>query len=65
MRWKCKICTLENEPYNYYCDACNSPNPRKDEIKNKPGQVTANREVGDGLQVQETNYWEFVNKAVR
>ena len=26
-RWKCGVCTLENEALNYFCDACNSPSP--------------------------------------
>jgi len=26
-KWKCGVCTLENEALNYFCDACNSPSP--------------------------------------
>ena len=28
-RWRCTVCTLENEPLSFYCDACNSPGPAK------------------------------------
>ena len=29
LRWKCVVCTLENEALNYFCDACNSPSPEQ------------------------------------
>lgn len=28
-KWKCVVCTLENDPLAYYCDACNSQSPFK------------------------------------
>jgi len=28
-RWRCVVCTLENEPLAYYCDACNTQSPLK------------------------------------
>ena len=27
--WHCVVCTLENEPLAYYCDACNTQSPLK------------------------------------
>ena len=27
--WNCVVCTLENEPLAYYCDACNTQSPLK------------------------------------
>jgi len=35
-KWKCIVCTLENDPLAYYCDACNSQSPHKMEIELKP-----------------------------
>ena len=43
MKWKCGVCTLENEPLNYFCDACNSPNPRQDARKNKTKEEVVTR----------------------
>jgi len=37
-KWKCIVCTLENDPLAYYCDACNSPSPFKMDIELKPVQ---------------------------
>jgi len=37
-KWKCIVCTLENDPLAYYCDACNSQSPFKMEIELKPVQ---------------------------
>jgi len=37
-KWKCIICTLENDPLAYYCDACNSPSPFRMEAQLKPVQ---------------------------
>jgi len=50
-KWKCVICTLENEAMAFYCDACNSENPIKDEKvqkqteKKAEGPKTAVKEV--------------------
>jgi len=35
-KWKCIVCTLENDPLAYYCDACNSESPHKMKIELKP-----------------------------
>ena len=42
-RWKCRVCTLENEPLNYFCDACNSPNPLQEAKKNKKKEEVVTR----------------------
>ena len=58
-KWKCKICTLENEAFNYYCDACNSPSPVKDGVKHGgDGQ-----EAGDKMKNEDMRI--MVNKIVR
>ena len=62
LKWKCKICTLENEQFNYYCDACNSPSPRKDELQN-PGHPV--NKVANVLKLEHTDYWVLVNRVVR
>lgn len=60
LKWRCKVCTLENEPFNYYCDACNSPSPRRDENRknSEAGDVVANRNDNEELRL-------LVNKIVR
>ena len=62
LKWKCKVCTLENEQFNYYCDACNSPSPRKDELQNSGHPIN---KVANVLKLENTDYWEVVNKVVR
>jgi len=37
-KWKCIVCTLENDPLAYYCDACNSQSPHKLEIEMRPAK---------------------------
>ena len=59
MKWKCKTCTLENEPFNYYCDACNSPNPRRDKTRK-----SSNQDDKVAL-IQNPEFWLLVNKVVR
>lgn len=59
MKWKCKICTLENEPFNFYCDACNSPNPRKEGVTNGV------EEAGPADKMKNEDMWIMVNKIVR
>ena len=60
LKWRCKICTLENEPFNYYCDACNSPSPRRDENRknSEAGDVVANKNDNEELRL-------LVSKIVR
>ena len=61
LRWRCKVCTLENEPLNYYCDACNSPNPRKNDkernVALQPGNVVTN--------ITNNDNWVLISKIVR
>lgn len=59
LRWKCKICTLENAAFNYYCDACNSPKPRKDGGKQGGGA----KEVDDKMKNEDMRI--MVNRIVR
>ena len=59
MKWKCKTCTLENEPFNYYCDACNSPNPRRDKTRKDSNQDE------NVAATQNPDMWLVLNKAVR
>ena len=59
MKWKCKTCTLENEPFNFYCDACNSPNPRRDKTRKD-----SNQDENAG-QTQNPDMWLLLNKVVR
>ena len=42
-RWKCRICTLENEPLSYFCDACNAPNPVQEAKKNRNKEEVVTR----------------------
>ena len=58
-KWKCKTCTLENEPFNFYCDACNSPNPRRDKTRKD-----SNQDENVAL-TQNPDMWLVLNKAVR
>ena len=59
IKWKCKTCTLENEPFNYYCDACNSPNPRRDKTRKDSNQDE------NVAATQNPDMWLVLNKAVR
>ena len=61
LRWKCKVCTLENEPLNYYCDACNSPNPMKDGKERNDAQ-----HQGPGVaNITNNDNWILITKIVR
>ena len=46
-RWKCRVCTLENEALNYFCDACNSPSPLQAARKNNTKEEVINRARDD------------------
>jgi len=61
LRWKCKVCTLENEPLNYYCDACNSPNPKKDE-KERNAAPHGGNPVNN---ITNNDNWILISKIVR
>ena len=61
LRWKCKVCTLENEPLNYYCDACNSPNPKKDE-KERNAAPHGGNHVNN---ITNNDNWILISKIIR
>ena len=60
-RWKCRVCTLENEALNYFCDACNSPSPLQAARKNNTKEEVINRAGAD----PNTELGIIFSKAVR
>ena len=62
LKWKCRICTLENEALNYYCDACNSPHPGREELL---GRNVENEEGGLGAKMRNEDTWKLINTFVR
>ena len=60
-RWKCGVCTLENEALNYFCDACNSPSPLQAARKNNTKEEVINRAGAD----PNTELGIIFSKAVR